>query len=92
MNLKPIRPNAWNVVLTILAGVLYYYLTLMSTLQKCALVSDKVYTSYSFLFGKCGQTPSLSYSVLSLVISVLFVPAVYILVTYVVQSLKNRGP
>jgi len=89
MSLKIFKPNIGNVSLTIISSVLYYYFTLKSISKECVLIADKVYNSYSFLFSTCGQTYSLTYSIISILISILFIPIIYILFSYVISKLRS---
>ena len=93
MNLKILKPNFLNIIITILVSIWYYASTLNSILQECALLiteqTPKVYNSYSFLFGKCCQTASLTDSILSLLISILFIPVIYIIISYIISLFKK---
>ena len=90
MSTEFLKPNLWNSTLTIISSVLYYSFTFLSITNKCLLVADKVYRSYSFLFGTCGQTSSPTYSILSILISLLFIPIVYIVFSSIVNLFRNR--
>ena len=92
MDWKFLKPNIWNAIITIIAGLLYLFFAIGPTTYMCALVADKVYTAYAdfFGYGKCGQTNSLIYSYASLLATILFVPAVYTIASYIVYFLRNR--
>ena len=83
-----LKPNFWNLILTMIVSGIYYFLTYIEVTTKCALDTDKVYSSYSFLFGKCGQTGSLMFSILSVVILIIFVPITYILISYIISKIR----
>ena len=92
MELKFLKPNIWNLGLTIILSLLYLFFAIRPLLFECALKAPTVYKAYADLFGygQCGQTDSLIYSYVSLLVTILFVPVVYIVVSYIVNILRKR--
>ena len=90
MDLKIFKPNVWNVSISIILSIIYYYFTLVEIRSKCQIICNgNSYRSYSFLFGGCGQTCSPVESYSSILISLLFLPLCYILVSMVVSMLRK---
>jgi len=89
MNYQLLMPNSWNITITALLAAIYYIYSLIATsCEKLLICQGDSYSSYSFFIGECGQVCSQSASIISLIIHILFVPVVYLIISYIVAKKK----
>lgn len=85
MSWKFLRPNAWNIIITLVLSILYY----MASLSEM-MYNIQEYNPYWFL-AICGRTCSQLESIFSLILFILFVPLVYVIISFILSKIRRNN-
>ena len=86
------KPIFCNVILTIIASLIYYFLAFRHYTEKCVFALKLgEYNRYRAFFSRCGASTSQGFAIFSNILTWIFIPLAYVIISYLCSISKSEN-